>query len=220
MRAPQKIGPSPLSLAFAKFRPALVATLVFSVFCNILMFVGPLYMLQIYDRVLSSRSNSTLIALTVIAGAMLATYAILDLIRSRVLVRAGVRFDQALGAPLFRSALTAALQSRSTNSSQALRDMDQIREFWTGSAVLTLCDAPFAPVFVAVCFLLHPYLGLVALGGAAILFALALVNELVTRKSLSAAGKSQIDASNYATSTMRNIDSGALEDKTTPVAAR
>ncbi len=206
MRAPQKSGPSPLSLAFAKFRPALVATLVFSVFCNILMFVGPLYMLQIYDRVLSSRSNSTLIALTVIAGAMLATYAILDLIRSRVLVRAGVRFDQALGAPLFRAALTAALQSRSTNSSQALRDMDQVREFWTGSAVLTLCDAPFAPVFVAVCFLLHPYLGLVALGGALILFALALVNELVTRKSLSAAGKSQIDASNYATSTMRNIE--------------
>ncbi|MEQ8824381.1 MAG: type I secretion system permease/ATPase [Filomicrobium sp.] len=197
---------SPLSVAFGNFRPALITVMIFSVFCNILLFVGPVYMLQIYDRVLSSRSEGTLIALTVIAVFLLLTYSGLDALRSRILVRAGYKFDHELNGPLFRTALGSALSHRSTAPSSTLRDMDTVREFWTGSGVITLCDAPFAPFFVAICFLFHPYLGVVALAGALLLFGLALANEYATRDSLKEAGKRSSEAAHYASSSMNNVE--------------
>ncbi|MDX2258522.1 MAG: type I secretion system permease/ATPase [Hyphomicrobiaceae bacterium] len=197
---------SPLDLAFDNFRPALVTVMIFSVFCNVLLFVGPLYMLQIYDRVLASRNEGTLVALTLIAVFLLLAYSGLDLLRSRLLVRAGYKFDEALNGPLFRSALSSALAQRSAAPASATRDMDTFREFWTGSGVITLCDAPFAPVFVAICFVFHPLLGVVALVGALVLFLLAVANEYATRASLTEAGKRSSEASHYATSSMANVE--------------
>lgn len=197
---------SPLSKAFSNFRPALITVMIFSVFCNLLLFVAPVYMLQIYDRVLSSRSEGTLLALTVISIFLLLTYAGLDALRSRILVRAGYRFDEDLNSPLFRTALGSALSSRSTAPASTLRDMDTVREFWTGSGVITMCDAPFAPLFVAICFLFHPYLGVVALCGAIVLFGLALANELATRETLKEAGRRSSEATHYATSSMNNVE--------------
>jgi PrtD family type I secretion system ABC transporter len=199
-------GHNPLFAAFANFRPALITVMIFSVFCNLLLFVGPVYMLQIYDRVLSSRSEGTLIALTVIAVFLLLTYSALDALRARILVRAGYKFDDELNAPLFRAALDTSLAQRSSAPSSMLRDMDTVREFWTGSGVITLCDAPFAPVFVAICFLFHPYLGLVALVGALLLFSLALANEYATREILTNAGRRSAEAAHYASSSMNNAE--------------
>ncbi|MCH9806534.1 MAG: type I secretion system permease/ATPase [Alphaproteobacteria bacterium] len=199
-------GKSPLREAFGNFRPALLTVMIFSVFCNLLLFVGPVYMLQIYDRVLSSRSEGTLIALTGIAVFLLLTYSALDALRARLLVRAGYRFDENLNAPLFKTALGSSLAQRSNAPASSLRDMDTVREFWTGSGVITLCDAPFAPLFVAICFLFHPYLGLVALAGALLLFALALANEYATRNSLKEAGQRSAEAAHYATSSMSNVE--------------
>ncbi|MBU1211350.1 MAG: type I secretion system permease/ATPase [Alphaproteobacteria bacterium] len=197
---------NPLQEAFGNFRPALITVMIFSAFCNLLLFVGPVYMLQIYDRVLSSRSEGTLIALTAIAIFLLLTYSGLDALRSRILVRAGYKFDENLNSPLFRTALGSALAQRSSAPASNLRDMDTVREFWTGSGVITLCDAPFAPLFVAICFLFHPYLGLVALTGAILLFGLALANELATRDSLKDAGRKSAEAAHYASSSMSNVE--------------
>ncbi len=197
---------NPLTEAFGNFRPALITVMIFSVFCNLLLFVGPVYMLQIYDRVLSSRSEGTLMALTVIAIFLLLTYSGLDALRSRILVRAGYKFDENLNTPLFKTALGSALVQRSTAPASTLRDMDTVREFWTGSGVITLCDAPFAPLFVAICFLFHPYLGIVAMVGAILLFLLALANEFATRDSLKEAGRRSSEAAHYATSSMNNVE--------------
>lgn len=199
-------GQNPLEVAMKNFRPALYSTLFFSFFVNLLMFVGPLYMLQIYDRVLTSRSIPTLITLTGIALFLLTCYGVLEFIRSRVLVRAGIRFDQALSEPLFKRSLKAAVNTRSNGSAQSLRDMDSVREFWTGQGIITFCDAPWFPVFVAICFLMHFYLGVVALGGAIILFVLALVNELITRRQLEAAGRATIEANGNVGASFRNAE--------------
>jgi ATP-binding cassette, subfamily C, type I secretion system permease/ATPase len=195
-----------LDQAFDNFRPALTTVIIFSVFCNLLLFVGPVYMLQIYDRVLSSRSEGTLIALTLIAAILLVTYGGLDALRSRILVRAGYQLDEDLNAPLFRTALGAALAQRSTAPSLSLRDMDNVREFWTGPGVLTLCDAPFAPLFVGICFLFHPYLGFIALCGALMLFMMAVANEISTRRPLAVASLNAAEAAHYATSSMNNAE--------------
>lgn len=197
---------SQLSKSFDAFRPALLLVALLSVLCNLLLFVGPLYMLQIYDRVLSSRSVETLIALTIIAAFLLFTYGLLDFTRNRILNRAGAKFDKDINGGLFRTALKSALATRSTQSQQALRDMETVRDFWTGPTVITLCDAPFAPVFIAVCFLFHPYLGVVALIGSLILFVLALLNEWSTRKSIIEAGRASIGAQHYANASFRNAE--------------
>src|SRR5215469_7258578 len=197
---------SPLRPASRFFLPALIATALFSTMINLLMFIGPIYMLQVYDRVLSSRNIGTLVALTGIAVFLLITYALLDFFRSRVLVRAGVRFDEALRGPLFRATLLSALATRSSAAAQMLREMDVVREFRTGSAFITLCDAPFAPIFGAVCFLFHPYLGLVALAGAAVLFTMALLNEYFARGALQSAGRASSDAAHFAASSVRNVE--------------
>jgi PrtD family type I secretion system ABC transporter len=201
---PQPINP--LTRAFNAFRPALIATAIFSVACNLLLFVGPVYMMQVYDRVLSSRNVMTLAFLTGIAVFLLLSYAMLDLIRQRVLVRAGMKFDQDLNEPLFRAGLDHGLAQRDANTTQTLKDMDTVREFWTGTSVIALLDAPFAPLFVLVCFYLHFWLGIVSLVGALILLALALINEKLTRPHLTHAGKVSIEAQHYANSTMRNLE--------------
>lgn len=197
---------SPLESAYAHYRPALRATIVFSIFANLLQFVGPIYMLQIYDRVLVGRNEMTLVFITLLAAFWMGVYALLDWVRARALVRAGVRFDEALSAPLFRSTLKHAFKHRGNDAPQMLRDMDSIREFWTGSGLLTLCDVPFSPVFVAVCFLLHPDLGIVALAGVLVLLVCALANELLTRNSQKTAQRVGETATAYALSTFRNAE--------------
>ena len=122
------------------------------------------------------------------------------------MVRTGIKFDELMSKRVFGIVFDAALTSPKHASSQGLRDADQIREFIGGGAIIALCDAPWVPIFIGVCFVLHPVLGFVALSGAIVIFLLALVTELGTRKRLSEANQLNVRANNNATSSLRNVE--------------
>jgi ATP-binding cassette subfamily C protein len=187
-------------------RPAFFTAIFFSFFINVLAFVGPLYMLQIYDRVLSSRNFWTLIFLTLIAGFLLGVYAVLEKVRSAVLVRAGLLFDSSTRSELFENVLYGSLKQPGLGHHSVLRELDVIREFLTGSGLISFCDAPWVPIFVAGCFVLHPWFGWVALSGAVLIFAFAVANELFTRDHLKRANTSASHAGAYAAATFRNAE--------------
>lgn len=195
-----------LQLAYRRFRSILAATVIFSFFINLLMFVGPLYMLQIYDRVLSSRNEMTLIMITVIAIALLLSYGLLEFTRSRLLVRAGLQFDEVLASPVFHRVVKRQTAQPGGNAQVALRDIDKVREFMTGQGILAFFDAPWVPLFLALCFAFHPWLGMVATVGALLIFALAIINEFATRNTLQDAGKAAQDANHFVSTTMQNAE--------------
>ena len=195
-----------LEIAYRKFRSTIVAVMVFSFFSNLLMFVGPLYMLQVYDRVLSSRNEMTLVMITAIAIALLVSYGLLEMVRSRLLVRAGLQFDDVVANPVFHRVVQQQTAQPDSNAQAILRDIDKVREFMTGQGILAFFDAPWVPLFIALCFAFHPWLGLVALIGAVIIFSLALINELSTRGALQDAGEASQGANHFVMTTMQNAE--------------
>ncbi|MDB5474261.1 MAG: Type secretion system ATPase PrtD [Devosia sp.] len=198
--------PDVFSRALGIYKKIVLSTLIFSAAINILLFVGPLYMLQVYDRVLQSRNETTLLMLTVIAMSMLVIHGLMEFLRSRVLVRTGFQFDEALSGPLFHRVLKASLVSPGGNSQAALADVGRLREFLTGTGLTAMCDVPWVPLFLVVCFLFHPWIGTVALGGATIVFVLALVSELATKKTLDSAQNASQAAQQFATTTLQNAE--------------
>ncbi len=191
--------------ALASCRGAFVAVALFSLIVNLLMLTVPLYMLQVFDRVLSSRSEETLIMLTIVAAGAFVLLAAIDIVRSRVLLRASTRLELELGGEALTAAISGAVHGGG-HSAQALRDVNQLRSFLTGSGVLALFDAPWTPVFIAVIYLFHPLLGAIALGGAVLLFVLAVVNDFATRKALISANTASLAALNKAQAGIRNAD--------------
>src|SRR6516162_7152311 len=173
-----------ISEAFQATRPGFLTAIFFSLFINILAFVSPLYMLQIYDRVITSRNSMTLIALSVIAVFLISVYAALEKIRSAILVRLGILFSNLSRSRLFDAVLQGTLLQPGRGHSQALRDLDTIREFLTGTGLISFCDAPWVPIFVVGCFILHPWYGYIATAGAVLIFTLAVANEFMTRSQL------------------------------------
>jgi PrtD family type I secretion system ABC transporter len=155
---------------------------VFSSAVNLLMLAGPLYMLQVYDRVLSSRSVPTLIALSIMLLAAYAFQGALDLIRARVVARVATSLDFHLASTVHRAVVRLGLSARHAGEAQQpLRDLDQIRGFLTSTGPIAFVDLPWAPIFLALCFAIHVWLGVTALIGAAILFAVALLTERASR---------------------------------------
>ena len=187
-------------------RPVFVTAIIFSFFINLLMFVSPLYMLQVYDRVLGSRNETTLIGITVIAAFALVVYALLEMLRSRILVRAGILFDEKIASPIFAAVHRGNLRNPEGGHGVALRDVDMVREFLTGSGLLAFCDAPWTPVFLLACFILHPWFGWMAIVGGLIIFGLTLLNEVATKRELAAAGMASNAAGQYAQATLRNTE--------------
>jgi ATP-binding cassette subfamily C protein len=186
--------------------PAFTTVAIFSFFINLLMFVSPLYMLQIYDRVITSRNVTTLIGLTVLAGALILVYALLENFRSRVFVRVGARFDKMLANRVFDSVHQGRMMRGGNMYFQCLRDLDTVREFFTGSGLIALCDAPWFPVFVFASFLLHPWFGYIALIGSVVTLLLTLLNEKLTKAQLNEASKAANTANTAASSMFRNSD--------------
>lgn len=170
----------------------------FSLCINVLMLTAPMYMLQIYDRVLVSRSTDTLLLLSAVALGALVIFGLLEAIRARVLVRVGGRFDQSMSNIVFDTSMRAG------SGSQPFRDLEAIRGFITGPALLALFDAPWTPLYIALIYILHPWLGHVALAGALLLFFIALTNELVTRKPLQRSATETALANQFAESGSRN----------------
>ena len=195
-----------LSSAFRALRGPFAAVVVFSFFINLLMLVAPMYMLQVYDRVLSSRNETTLLMLTIIAVGLLIVFGLLELVRSRVLVRVGLKFDEALGSDTFRAVFKRAVRRAGDSGSQPLRDLDSVRDFLTGQGLISFCDAPWVPVFLAVIYMFHPVLGMVATIGAIVIFSLALLNEVTTRQPLADAGKDSVTANSFVTTSLRNAE--------------
>ncbi len=185
-------------------RPAIFSAIVFSFFINLLVFVSPLYMLQIYDRVLASRNETTLVVITIIAAFLLFIYAMLETLRSRILVRAGILFDEKIATPIFGAIHRANLKNPGGGHHQGLRDLDSVREFLTGAGLIALCDLPWVPIFVFACFLLHPWFGYIAIVGALGILVLTVVNEKTTSQILGQASSSAIQANNQAQSVLRN----------------
>ena len=155
---------------------------LFSGVVNLLMLAGPLYMLQIYDRVLASRSVPTLIALSVFLVGAYAFQGVLDVIRSRIVVRTATLLDRHLDTTVHAAVVRLGIASRQAgDAAQPVRDLDQIRAFLTGAGPIAVVDLPWVPVFLFICFLIHPWLGAASLVGALVLFTLTLLTERASR---------------------------------------
>ena len=174
--------------------------LFFSFLINSLMLTVPLYMLQVYDRVLTSRSEMTLLYLTLLALAALATLATLDLIRSRLLVRVGGNLDQRLGGRIFGRAMKRGL------GAQPLRDLQQVRAFLSSPTLVAFLDAPWVPLYLLTVYILHPWLGHVGLVGSLMLVTLALINQWLTRQWLQESSTRESAAFSFAEASARNTE--------------
>lgn len=197
---------SALRAALGASRGAFVATGVFSFFINLLMLTSPLFMLQVYDRVLPSGSGPTLVALIGIAAIMFLVMGMLELVRSRVLVRISSGLDARLNEQVFSSAFLKSLRGPGGQRNQPLQDMNVMRQFLTGQGPFALFDAPWVPGYLAVVFLFHPILGFIALAGAVALFTIALLSEILTRKPLQRAGGAARAAEGFAETSLRNAE--------------
>jgi PrtD family type I secretion system ABC transporter len=198
---------TPLNHAVSAARSALIPAGIFSLFINMLALVSPLYMLQVYDRVLSSRNLMTLLFLTIIAVFLYLVYGSLEGLRSRVLVRGGARFENVLRTPLFETTLAAMLGRKSgTVEAQPFRDADMVREFVTGSAMLAFFDLPWVPLFIAASFLLHPIFGWLAIGSGILTLIFTIINEYSTKKLLHRATQASISAHADVSATLRNSE--------------
>ncbi len=183
-----------------------IAVAAFGLCINLLMLTAPLFMLQVFDRVITSRNTDTLVMLMIVAVVALLTLALLEAVRSFTLVRISNWLDRRLGGITLSGSIVATINSGKDPSVQALRDLTTFRTFLSGPSIFPIMDAPFAPIFLAVMFMLHPILGVIALIGAIVLFSLAVVNELATRQLLMQAGGRSIAAMNQAEAAARNAD--------------
>ena len=153
---------------------------VFSLFLNLLLLTGSIYMIQVFDRVLTAGRIETLIYLTLVAGFALVVYGILETLRGRMLSRLAGWMDARLSPPILAASQALALRGVDTGG-RGLADLGSVRAFVGGNGINALFDAPWLPLFLAVIWVMHPWLGAVALAGAVVLFSLAVLNEVLTR---------------------------------------
>ena len=211
---------SELSQALASCRGAFVATALMSGMSNILMLTGALFMLEIYDRVLPSRSIPTLVALVILAAGLFLAQGLLDLIRGRVLVRIGARLDEELSGRVYETIVRLPLKvGNRSDGLQQLRDLDNVRSFLSGLGPTALFDLPWLPVYLAICFAFHPYIGLAALVGAIILGCLTMMTEVLTREPTRAATGFAITRNALAEATRRNAEALKAMGMTERIAA-
>jgi ATP-binding cassette subfamily C protein/ATP-binding cassette subfamily C exporter for protease/lipase/ATP-binding cassette subfamily C protein EexD len=194
-----------LDRAFSQVRIGFIVVGVFSCFINLLMLVSPLYMMQVFDRVLSSGSTDTLLLLTAIVAFALLILGGLEIARGRMLARIGAWIEERVAGSVLRASLDKRLAGVPIGA-DVLRDLGQVRNFFGGQGIQPMFDAPWTPIFIAVIWLLHPWLGMVALASAVVLFALAVTNELITRNPLKAASRITSRAQAEADTAIRNAD--------------
>ena len=195
-----------IAQVLASFKKTFITVGAFSAVTNMLMLVPSLYMLQVYDRVLASRSELTLLMLTIMMLGAYLLMSALELVRSFVLVRVGARFDTELNKRVYTAAFEQNLKRVGGNAGQALQDLTNIRQFLTGNALFAFFDAPWFPVYLIVIFVFEPSLGLFALCGTLVLVLLAYINERVTHKPLAEANAMAIASSTLATNNLRNAE--------------
>lgn len=171
---------------------------IFTAFINILMLVPSIYMLQVYDRVLPSGNEITLLMLTLIMLGMFGMMALLEYARSMVVIRIGAQLDMRLNSRIYTAAYEENLKNKSADAGHMLNDLTNVRQFLTGNALFAFFDAPWFPIYLLVIFLFNPWLGLFALIGSLVLVALAIINEMVSKKPLSEASKLALQSGSLA----------------------
>ena len=179
---------------------------LFSMFINILMLVPPLYMLQLYDRVLGSRSQDTLIMLTLIVVVLFITMGLLEVVRSRVLVRVGNKLDSMLSQRIFDSLFELERKAPGRSSSMPLNDLTQVRQFMTGNGLFAFFDAPWMPIYIIVLFIFHPAFGFFAIFAAIVLVGITVANEYSTKEKLAEANNLSRASTIYVDSNIRNAE--------------
>ncbi len=203
-----------LERAKSEFRQVLLALALFSLVINLLMLTMPLYMLQIYDRVLPSRSTDTLTFLTIIAVTALVVFGLLEGVRNLIAARAALRLDTTLGAETLSAVIR---QGKATQGDiQPLRDLAAIRTFISSRVVFALLDLPFSPIFIAILYFIHPHLFWITLTGAVVLALVALVSQRTNAAAMSQSANSHNEALGAAQAFARNSESlqamGMVED--------
>ncbi|TKA96144.1 type I secretion system permease/ATPase, partial [Cereibacter changlensis] len=188
-------GAEELRAANGSFRGLWAAVFLFSVVTNLLMLAAPLYMLQVYDRVLPARSVPTLVALSLLLALMFLGMGLLDHARGRLTARIGAGFQRALELRVFRASLHRGLTAPAdVNARAAQGDLESVQRALASPVVLALCDAPWTPFFTALIFLFHPLMGWLAFGGGLLLVALTLLNQATTREASRRAGAAGLGA--------------------------
>jgi ATP-binding cassette subfamily C exporter for protease/lipase len=195
-----------LKLALRSLRSAFITIAVFSGFLNVLMLAPSLYMLQVYDRVLGSRNETTLAVLTLLMVVTFIFMGALESIRTWVLVRVGARFDGMLNARVFNATFERSLVKPGSNSALPMHDLNTLRQTLTGAAVIALLDAPWMPVFLVVISILSIELGVFALVGALILGGLAILNEKISKPKLDQAQNCNAQSQLALTNHLRNAE--------------
>ena len=198
---------SELAETLWRFRGAFVGVAAFSALINLLMLTGPLFMLQVYDRVLPSRSVPTLVALMLLMAALYAFQATLEGTRARLLVRLGYYLDEAMSQRLYNAVVRLPLRVKSRgDGSEHLQDIDHIRGFFSSGGPSAFADLPWVPVYLAVCFLFHPLIGVAALIGGTALALITICAELFTRAPSKAAALHQAKRNSLLEASRRNAE--------------
>jgi ATP-binding cassette subfamily C exporter for protease/lipase len=195
-----------MGLNVRKLRGALITVAAFSGFLNFLMLSPSLYMMQVYDRVLGSRNETTLFVLTLLLIGIYVFMGVLEAIRTWILVRVGARFDSALNRRVFDATFEQSLRQSNSNSAQPMHDLNTVRQTLTGSALLTLFDAPWMPIYLIVISLFSWELGVFAVVGAVVLGAIAVLNEKISTAKVSDAQKYNAQAQFALSNNIRNSE--------------
>jgi ATP-binding cassette subfamily C exporter for protease/lipase/ATP-binding cassette subfamily C protein EexD len=196
----------PLRDYLSRYRRYFVHAGIFSLFFNLLQIALPLYMLQLFDRVLSSRSVETLLMLTVVTLGALGVMLLLDILRSRLLLALALRFDLAVGPDVLNGLLRQAIRGPFSDAKASLRDVAVLRGFLSGQGLTACFDAPWVLPYIFLIFLMHPVLGMVALTGALMLYGLAWVNEIFSRRSVESISEQTQCAAQWINGGLRNAE--------------
>ena len=183
---------------------AVIELSIFSAVVNVLLLVMPLYLLQVYDRVLPSSSTTTLGYLSIIAAVALAVLAVLEIVRAQYGNRVAARLDTQFGSSVFQAAMNSPRAA--LGDVQPLRDLATIRAFIASRTLFFLFDLPFTPLFIALLYLVHPVLFWLTLGGAVLLVLVALANQIATARATKNANEALVGAMNSAQSFARNFE--------------
>lgn len=197
---------SELAEVLFRLRRTFYVLAAFSGVINLLMLTPAVYMLQVYDRALVSSNVTTLLMLTILVLGLYVLMALLEVVRSSVLIRVGNRLDMMLNKRVFTAAFERNLRRSGGNPAQALQDLSQVRQFLTGNGLFAFFDAPWTPIYLVVIYLVHPLLGLITLIGSLLLFALAYLTEITTRQPLGEANKASLMSGSFANNNLRNTE--------------
>lgn len=206
MKNNNRVLHDPLSTVMWTFKREFLTVAVFSMVVNLLMLTPTLYMLQVFDRVLLSQSEMTLLVVSLLTVFLFAMMAFAEWARSILLVRTGVKLDQALSQKVFRSSFLSYINPSESDPAKAFGYLISLRQFMTGNGVFALFDSPWVPIYIGVLFLLHPVLGAVAIVFALVQTAIAWYGHNLGKQTQASSAQSQADAQKFMQSKLRNIE--------------